>query len=75
MTIMVPAQFDDCNMTHKSLVAVKKNGKWGVVDLEMRNIAEQPIVPCIYNRIEIVDDDIVICDGKRIDINQRANGQ
>ena len=57
------------------LLAVEKDGKCGVMDLGGRFFDKtgrysfkMPIIPCKYDKIEIIDDNVVICDGKRIDV-------
>jgi len=57
------------------LLAVEKDGKWGVMDLGGRFFDKtgrynfkMPIIPCEYDKIEVIDDFTAICDGKAIDV-------
>ena len=67
--------YDDSYYNGYKLLAVKKDGMWGVIDLGGRyNFGKdlgKPIIDCKYNSIRIENDDVVICDGKRIDISKK----
>ena len=58
---VAPTYEDMYNNQEYLLVAVKKDGKWGAVDLADRWWGEDyhapdPIIPCIYDEVWIVDD-------------------
>lgn len=58
---VVPTYEDLYNNQEYLLIAVKKDGKWGAVDLADRWWGEDyhapdPIIPCIYDEVWIVDD-------------------
>jgi hypothetical protein len=72
MTVRIEPMFEDAFNSGHMLMAVKQNGKWGVMDLGLRfktgkNIRE-PIVPCKYKRVEVVDDYTVVLDGRKYDL-------
>jgi len=70
--VRVPPVYQDLyNNQEFLLVAVKKDGKWGAVDLGDRWWSEEyhapdPIVPCIYDEVWLIDDTYarVIKDGR-----------
>jgi len=68
---VLPTYEDLYNNKEYLLVAVKKDGKWGAIDLGDRWWSEEyhapdPIIPCIYDEVWILDDTHarVIKDGK-----------
>lgn len=58
------------------LVAVKKDGKWGVVDLGGRFYIPKgarermvtPLIPCVYDEVKVLSNRKVQCDGHVIDV-------
>ena len=70
LSIFLPPMFDDFksdvyeNQEHCIIVAIKeKNGKkkWGVVDGSLYTMpSKQPLVPCIYDKIESINKEGVI---------------
>lgn len=74
MCMSVRPVFDELYNYGWLLLPVKKDGKWGVVDLALRYHVPDAkerglIIPCVYKNLPIVkDDNIVVCDGKTIDI-------
>lgn len=68
---VLPTYEDLYNNKEYLLIAVKKDGKWGAIDLGDRWWSEEyhapePIIPCIYDEVWILDDTHarVIKDGK-----------
>jgi len=61
LPVQVPPTYEDLyNNGEFLLVAVKKGGKWGAVDLADRWFtddyhAPDPIIPCIYDEVRIID--------------------
>lgn len=75
MNVILPPVYENGKSEGFLLFPVMKGGKWGVVDLGCRYSVKgkklyDPIIPCIYKDIEVKDDNIVICDGKTIDIRK-----
>ena len=74
-TIALPPIYEKVYNGGYLLMPVKWRGKWGVVDLGARYIVpghefNEPLILCEYNKVEVVNDYVVICDGKRIDIRE-----
>lgn len=67
--------YEDSYYNGYKLLAVKKDGKWGVIDLGGRyNFGKdlgKPIIDCKYNSISIESNDVAICDGIRIDLSKK----
>ena len=77
LSVALPPTFDRVDNQGFLLLPVEKGGKWGVVDLGCRYYIPghkfyDPFVPCIYNKIEVLDDYCVKCDGKTIDIRKQG---
>ena len=77
--IGIPAEFDDVYNSEYKMVPVKKNGKWGAVDvsLEYSDMDNQPIVPCIYTKVLPISDtavEVTMSNGAKKIIDIR-NGQ
>lgn len=75
LTVAVPPTYDSALNTDYLLYPVKKDGKWGVMDLGCRfwhkgYTFRDPIIPCEYNNVEVINDFVVVCDGKKIDIRK-----
>ena len=68
--------YDDIYNDVYLLVAIKKDGKWGVVDLGGRFYIPKgaregivtPLIPCSYNKVEVLSNRKVKCDGYTIDV-------
>ena len=64
LSVAIPPTYEDIFFGHYMLMPVKKNGKWGCMDLGARFIREgyslkDPIIPCIYDLVEVIDNDRV----------------
>lgn len=75
LNIAIEPIYDRAYISGYLLVPVKINGKWGVMDLAARYSVpdsrfDAPLIPCQYDEIEVINDNVVICDGKKIDITQ-----
>lgn len=59
--IVIPAEYDEMYNSEYSMIPVKKNGKWGAVEVSLSNSYkdEQPIVPCIYKKVLPISDTAV----------------
>lgn len=75
--IVVPPIYDDSYFNGYLLFGIEQNGKWGIIDLGGRFYDKtgthkwdfrKPLIPCVHDHIDIVDDFVVICDGKTIDV-------
>ena len=57
LTVLIEPVFDDMYNNDSALVPVEKNGKWGVVDVSGNTLpSKQPIIPCKYDIITLIDD-------------------
>ena len=75
LNIAIDPIYDRVYISGYLLVPVKINGKWGVMDLAARYFVpdsrfDAPLIPCQYDEIKVINDNVVICDGKRIDITK-----
>ena len=73
--VIVPPTYEDIYNSTYMLVPVKKNGKWGVIDIGARYVNYslcEPIIPCRYSKIKIKTNNIAICDGVEIDISKQG---
>lgn len=77
ITVAIPPMYDNAYNSGYLLYPVMLNGKWGVMDLGGRfysNDGKQnfrtPVIPCKYNTVKVIDDFVVICDGKKIDVRE-----
>lgn len=73
--VKIPPMYEDVCITAYMLVPVKKDGRWGVIDIGARYIdysSCNPIIPCSYSQITIKTNNIAICDGKEIDISKQG---
>lgn len=64
LVVAVPPTYDDGYFSIYMLMPVLKDGKWGVMDLGARYTPEghhytDPIIPCVYDKVEVVDNDHV----------------
>lgn len=60
--VVISPTFDEADDTKRTMIMpVKKNGKWGAVDLQLKYsmYADQPVIPCVYDLVEQCDDDHV----------------
>ena len=77
LSIALPPTYENIDNQGHLLLPVMKGGKWGVVDLGCRYYVKghnfyDPFIPCIYNKVEVLDDYCVKCDGKTIDIRKQG---
>lgn len=61
LNVAIPPLYEDCFYDDYLLMPVKKDGKWGAMDLGARFYRKgysfrDPIVPCIYDNVEVIDD-------------------
>lgn len=76
LNIAVPPTYDAIYNDVYLLLAVEKDGKWGVIDLGGRffiprddlSIPVVPIIPCSYNKVKVLSNRKVDCDGYIIDV-------
>lgn len=59
--VVIPPVYEDAFNAHQLLFPVKKDGKWGAMDLGERYFYEghdsfDPIIPCIFDEVEIIDE-------------------
>lgn len=60
LRVVIEPKFDDLYNTDYALVPVKMNGKWGAVDASGKVLpSKQPAIPCIYDLVEVCDDEHV----------------
>lgn len=60
--LTIPLIYDDCNYFFEGLAAVKKNGKWGVI-----NTSGQVVVPLLYEKANFVEP-----GGKKIQVKKNG---
>ena len=75
ISVKIEPTYDDIEITTLMLIPVKKGGKWGVVDIGARYIGYSrgnPIIPCVYNEIHVISNNIAVCDGIEIDISKQG---
>ena len=61
LNVAIPPLYEDGFYDVYLLMPVKKDGKWGAMDLGARFYRKgygfrDPIVPCIYDKVEVIDD-------------------
>ena len=56
--VLIPAEYDEALNGRYKLMAVKKNGRWGAVELSLNNslVKDQPVIPCEFTSITIISD-------------------
>jgi hypothetical protein len=60
LNVIIEPIFDDIYNTDYALVPVKMNGEWGAVDVSGNTLpSKQPAIPCVYDLIEVCDDEHV----------------